>query len=157
MQFLLDIDVIDYVFINKKIAYLVCQKLNIVFIRLLHSRYIRYFNEKNIKSIIDVIYSILTIQNHKKITIFLFIIKINEHFLILNLFWFNKYQSLLNDKNNSLYFKLDKCNHENNSFKKIVKIARDTFKQTNLYEFSSNKLVAISFVSNFSKYRIFFK
>ena len=86
MQFLLDIDVIDYVFINKKIAYLVCQKLNIVFIRLLHSRYIRYFNEKNVKSIIHVIYLTLTMQNHKKITIFLFIIKINEHFLILNLF-----------------------------------------------------------------------
>ena len=61
MQFLLDIDVIDYVFINKKIAYLVCQKLNIVFIRLLHSCYIRYFNEKNVKSIIYVIYSIFTI------------------------------------------------------------------------------------------------
>ena len=40
MQFLLDIDIIDYVFIDKKIAYFVCQKLNIVFIRLLHSRYI---------------------------------------------------------------------------------------------------------------------
>ena len=86
MQFLLDIDVINYVFINKKIARFVCQKLNIVFIRFLYSRYIRYFNEKNIKSIIYVIYSTLTMQNYKKITIFLFIIKINEHFLILNLF-----------------------------------------------------------------------
>ena len=86
MQFLLDIDVIDYVFINEKIAYFVCQKLNIVFIRLLYFCYIRCFNEKNIKSIIYVIYLTLTMQNHKKITIFLFIIKINEHFLILNLF-----------------------------------------------------------------------
>ena len=86
MQFLLDINIINYVFINKKITYFVCQKLNIVFIRLLHSCYIRYFNEKNVKSIIYVIYLILIMQNHKKITIFLFIIKINEHFLILNLF-----------------------------------------------------------------------
>ena len=86
MQFLLDIDIIDYVFINEKIARFVCQKLNIVFIRFSYSRYIRCFNEKNIKSIIHVIYSILTMQNHKEITIFLFIIKINEHFLILDLF-----------------------------------------------------------------------
>ena len=86
MQFLFDDNVIDYVFIDEKIAYFVCQKLNIVFIRLLHSRYIRYFNEKNVKLIIHVIYSIFTMQNYKKITIFLFIIKINEYFLILNLF-----------------------------------------------------------------------
>ena len=157
MKFLLDIDIIDYIFINKKIACFVCHKLKIVFIRFLYSRYIRCFNEKNVKSITHVIYSILTIQNHKKITIFLLIIKINKHFLILKLFWFNKYQSLLNDKNNSLYFKLEKCNYENNSFKKIVKITRDSFEQTNLYEFLSNKFVTILSISKFSKYRIFFK
>ena len=64
---------------------------------------------------------------------------------------------MLNDKNNSLYFKFDKYNHENNSFKKIVKIARDVFKQTNLYMFLSNKFVVILSISKFSKYRIFFK
>ena len=157
MKFLLNIDIIDYIFINEKIARFVYQKLKIVFIRFSYSRYIRYFNEKNVKSIIHVIYSTLTMQNHKKITIFLFIIKINKHFLILNLFWFNKYQSLLNDKNNSLHFKFDKCNHNDNSFKKIVEIVRDTFKQTNLYEFSSNKFAIILSILNFSKYRIFFK
>ena len=61
MQFLLDIDVIDYIFINEKIARLVCHQLNIVFIRFSYFRYIQYFNEKNVKSIIHVIYSIFTI------------------------------------------------------------------------------------------------
>ena len=157
MKFLFDIDIIDYVFINEKIARFICQKLKIVFIRFLYFLHIRCFNEKNIKSIIYVIYLTLTMQNHKKITIFLFIIKINKHFLILELLWFNKHQSLLNDKNNSLQFKLEKCNHENSSFKKIVKIARDSLKQTNLYVFSSNKFATISSISKFSKYRIFFK
>ena len=87
----------------------------------------------------------------------MFIIKINEHFLILKLFWFNKHQWLLNDKNNSLHFKLEKHNHENNSFKKIVKIARDLLEQTILYEFLSNKFITISSISKFLKYRIFFK
>ena len=128
MKFLFDINIIDYVFINEKIARLVCQKLKIVFIRFSYSWYIRCFNEKNVKSIIYVIYSILTMQNYKKITIFLFIIKINERSLILELFWFNKHQLLLNEKNNSLYFKLEKYNHENNSFKKIVKIICNTLK-----------------------------
>ena len=59
MKFIFNIDIIDYIFINKKIARFVCHKLKIVFIRFLYSQYIRYFNEKNIKSIIHVIYSIL--------------------------------------------------------------------------------------------------
>ena len=60
MQFLLNINIINYVFINEKIARFVCQKLKIVFIRFSYFRHIRYFNEKNIKSIIHVIYSIFT-------------------------------------------------------------------------------------------------
>ena len=36
MKFLFDIDVIDYIFINEKIARLVCHKLKIVFIRFLY-------------------------------------------------------------------------------------------------------------------------
>ena len=84
MKFLFDIDIIDYVFIDKKIARLVCYKLKIVFIRFLYSQHVRYFNEKNIKSITHIIYLTLIVQNYKKITIFLFIIKINKHFLILN-------------------------------------------------------------------------
>ena len=40
MQFLLDINTIDYVFINEKIARFVCHKLKIVFIRFSYFRYI---------------------------------------------------------------------------------------------------------------------
>ena len=86
MQYLFNINIIDYAFINKKITRFVCYKLNIIFIRFSYSRYIRCFNEKNVKLIIHVIYSILTMQNHKKIFIFIFIIKIKKYFLILNFF-----------------------------------------------------------------------
>ena len=63
----------------------------------------------------------------------------------------------MNDKNNSLYFKLEKCNHEYNIFKIIIKIARETFKQIDLYVLSSNKFITISLSSKFTKYRILFK
>ena len=86
MKFLFNIDIIDYVFINKKIARFVYHKLKIVFIRFSYFRHIRYFNEKNVKLIIHVIYSIFTMQNHKKINTFMLIIKIDEYALILNFF-----------------------------------------------------------------------
>ena len=76
MQFLFDIDVIAYIFVNEKIAYFVCHQLNIVFIRFLYFRHVQYFKKKNIKLIIYVIYSTFTMQNHKKIFIFMFIIEI---------------------------------------------------------------------------------
>ena len=59
MQFLLDIDIINYIFINEKIARFVCHKLKIVFIRFFSIYLI--FQQKNVKSITHVIYSILTI------------------------------------------------------------------------------------------------
>ena len=63
----------------------------------------------------------------------------------------------MNDKNNLLHFKLEKCNYEYNFFRKIKKIVRETFKQINLYVFLSNKFATISSSLKFSKYRILFK
>ena len=59
MQFLLDINIINYAFINEKITRFVCHKLKIVFIRFIYSRHIRYFNKKNVKLFYDELTELL--------------------------------------------------------------------------------------------------
>lgn len=115
---LINIDVIKYAFINEKIAQLICEKFQINFVILFQFKFVNEFEDRLIKSIIHVVYFTFTIQNHSKIIMFMFIIKINVHFLILNKFKINVHEIILNMKNDKNIFKFDRCIYS----KKIEKL-----------------------------------
>ena len=83
---LLNIDVIDYSFINEDIAYIACKKLKLKFISLLKFRFLKDFDEKSTIFIIHVIYSFFIIQNYREALTLMLITKLNNHHFILNKF-----------------------------------------------------------------------
>ena len=84
LQTLVNTNVIEYVFIDEKTAQLICETFQIIFVILSRSKLVNEFDDREIKFIIHVIYFTFIVQNHSKITIFMFIIRIETHSLILN-------------------------------------------------------------------------
>ncbi len=81
---MIDNDCTDYSFIDIDIAQKVCDSLNISSLKLNKSREMKSYDERKSKNIIHVIYSFMIIQNHTKSSIFMMIIKFDQHSIILN-------------------------------------------------------------------------
>ena len=81
---LIDIDASEYAFINEEIAQKVCHKLELISMSLSRSKRVFNFEETKIKSITHQILFKMIIQNHSEFFAFLFIIRIEQHSLILN-------------------------------------------------------------------------
>ena len=83
---LIDIEIFDYNFIDEKIASFVYDILKIFCIRFFRLKHLMCFDDQKIKSIIHAIYLVLIVQNHNEFTCFIFIININNHFIIFDKF-----------------------------------------------------------------------
>ena len=108
LKFLINIDAIDYAFINREIAQLVCNMLSMKSVSLLKSKFLFEFDDRYVSSIIHVIYFKLTIKLHFELIVFLLIIDLNNHSIILEKSWINKHDKLI--------FKSFTCNHYDNIF-----------------------------------------
>jgi NMD protein affecting ribosome stability and mRNA decay len=80
---MIDNDCIDYSFIDINIAHKMCELLSIVSLKLNKPREVKSYDERRDKDITHVIYSLMTIQNHTKSSIFMMIIKLDQHLIIL--------------------------------------------------------------------------
>ena len=80
---LLNTDSSKHAFIDKEFARKICDRLNISFQELIKTKFIRKYDEKTDVVITHVIYSILTVNDHRKNLTFLLIIKLKNHKLIL--------------------------------------------------------------------------
>ena len=80
---LLNTDSTEHAFIDEKFAQEICEKLQITFQQLLKLKLIREFDDKSEITIIHVIYSIMTVNKHRKNLISLLITKLRNHKLIL--------------------------------------------------------------------------
>ena len=80
---LLNTDNSKHAFIDKEFARKICDKLNISSQELIKTKFIRKYDEKTDVVITHVIYSILTVNDHRKNLTFLLIIKLENHKLIL--------------------------------------------------------------------------
>ena len=83
LEILINIDVIEYAFIDKQITQLVCDMLHMKFVSLLKSKFFIEFDDRHVSSIIHVIYFKLTIELHFELIVFLLIIDLNNHSIIL--------------------------------------------------------------------------
>ena len=80
---LLNIDSTEHVFIDEKFAQKIREKLQIAFQQLLKFKLIRKFDDKSEITVTHVIYSIITVNRHRKNLISLLITKLRNHKLIL--------------------------------------------------------------------------
>ena len=124
LETLIDIDVIEYVFIDREITQFVCNMLNMKFVSLLKSKFLIEFDDRYASSIIHVIYFKLTINLHSEFIALLLIIDLNNHSIILEKWWMNKHQIILNMIYDKLIFKLKRCNHHENIFNATIKVKR---------------------------------
>ena len=131
LEALIDIDVIKYAFIDRKIAQLVCNMLNMKSVSLLKSKSLIEFDDRYVSSITHVIYFKLTIDLHFEFTIFMLIIDLNNHSIILNKSWMNKHEIILNMTYDKLIFKSFKCNHHDNISSEVVQIKRLKISESN--------------------------
>jgi hypothetical protein len=81
---MIDNDCINYLFIDTDVAHQVCEVLKINILKLNKSREVKDYDERRDKNIIHVIYSLMIIQNHTKNSIFMMIIKLDQHSIILD-------------------------------------------------------------------------
>ena len=111
IKFLVNIEIIEYIFVNEKIARILYEKFQIRSLSLFKSKYFSCFNNARVKFITYVIYSKFIIQNYIELFTFIFITKIKSHFIIINKFWINAHEIILNIKIDSLIFKRERCNY----------------------------------------------
>ncbi len=102
---------IDYFFINIIIAQKICDSLRITFLKLNKFREVKNYDERKNKNIIHVIYSFMIIQNYTKSSIFMMIIKLNQHSIILEKIWIKKHDVNYHEHNDSISFYFDHCSH----------------------------------------------
>ena len=83
LETLIDIDAIDYAFIDKEIAQLVCNMLSMKLVLLLKSKSLIEFDDRHVSFIIHAIYFKLTIELHFELIVFLLITDLDNHSIIL--------------------------------------------------------------------------
>ena len=149
--FLFDSKTQEYAFVNEKIVKDICEAFQIIVVSLSYVMHFNKFDDFKVKFVTYVILSALTIQNYNELSISMFIIKIENHFIILNKFWINKHKMIIDEKNDFIHFKFDRCDHArlNSRFKsnKIINFRK-------FWLSSSFKSRKTSFSINFQKYKI---
>ena len=136
---ILNIDAIDYSFINENLTQIFCKIFNIKsqkFNR--HKIVVDVFDD--IQRIIHVIYFRFIVKNHIELIIFVFIIRFFDNFFILNLSWIKKHDVVLNDKHKFIKFIFDRCDHKKTfQIRKNRKSSRFSFSQS-LYFVDESKI-----------------
>ncbi len=91
LKSLIDIKAADYSFIDKVIAQIVCDQLQIESLTLIKAKSIREFDDHYVKKLIThVIYSNLTVQDHTIDTASMLITRLDHDQMILEKTWMNK-------------------------------------------------------------------
>jgi hypothetical protein len=73
---MINIDVIEYAFVNESVAQALCEVLKIESVQLIKKRLIKVYDERKDQVIIHVIYSKMIIQKHTENLIFMLIIRL---------------------------------------------------------------------------------
>jgi hypothetical protein len=104
-------DSINYSFIDINIVHKMCELLEISSLKLNKSREEKKNDERKNKDITHVIHSFMTIRNHTKSFTLIMIIKLNQHFIILEKSWMKKHDVNYHKHDDSILFYFDHYNH----------------------------------------------
>ena len=153
VQTLVNTNVIEFAFIDEKIAQLICEKLQINLVILSWLKHVNEFDDRLTKFIIHAIYFTLIVQNHSKLSIFMFITKIDSHSLILDKSWMNTHEVMLNMQTNKIIFKIDRCTHSK-AFNSLRASNKRRSLSRDIYLLSLTSLEKFSVSINSQKYKI---
>jgi hypothetical protein len=128
---MINIDVIEYAFVDESVAQSLCDTLKIESVQLIKKRLVRVYDERKDQVITHVIYSQMIIQRHIESLIFMLIIKFEQQILILDKSWMRKHEINYHEKTNIIEFFSKFCTHSRRMRTKMT--------------FSSNKEQNISF------------
>ena len=111
-EFLVDINVTEYTFIDEIKTQIVCDNLNIKFIFLFKSRFIKNFDNKLIRQFITHMINLsFIVQSYIKSLCFVLITKLNNYSIIIDKSWMNKHEIILIIIYDKLIFVSDRCSH----------------------------------------------
>jgi hypothetical protein len=147
---MININVIEYAFIDESVAHSICDILNIEFVQLIEKRLIRIYDERKDQIITHVIYSKMIIQEHIESLIFMLIIKLRQQILILEKSWMRKHEVSYHEKTNNIEFSFEFCTHS-----RKIKTKTTSSKTTSSWNTKENiSFVKKSFLnqSNHSKF-----
>jgi hypothetical protein len=143
---IINIDVIEYAFIDESVAQSICDILNIESVQLIKKRLIRIYDERKDQIIIHVIYSKMIIQEHIESLISMLIIKLRQQTLILEKSWMRKHEISYHEKTNNIEFSFEFCTHSKKIETKTTSSKTTSSKTTSSKTTSSsNKEKNISF------------
>jgi hypothetical protein len=108
---MINIDVIEYAFIDESIAQSLCKILKIESVQLIKKRLIKVYDERKDQVIIHVIYSKMIIQEHTKNLTFMLIIRLEQQTFILEKSWMRKHEISYHEKTNIIEFFSEFCTH----------------------------------------------
>ncbi len=136
---LINSDLMIYILIDTKLVDQICQKLEIQLIWLAKEKLIREYDEKLIKKIIThKILLNLIVKSHKKLTVSMLIADINHHDIILEKFWMNKNEILLDMQNDVIIF--------SNQLKALISVFLMSVKASHSkWSWSSNSSISSAF------------
>ncbi len=107
LKSLIDIKAADYSFIDKVIAQIVCDQLQIKSLTLIKAKSIREFDDHYAKKFIThVIYLNLTVQDHTIDTASMLITQLDQHQMILKKTWMNKINLVIDMQIDFLWFSI---------------------------------------------------
>ncbi len=140
---MINIDVIEYAFIDESIAQSLCEILKIESDQLLKKRLIRAYDERKDQVIIHVIYSKMIIQRHIESFASMLIIKLDQQILILDKSWMRKHEISYHDKTNIIEFFSEFCTHskkiETTNKEKNIHFEKKSFlNQSNYFKFDDS-------------------
>ena len=105
VRFFIDIGAFDYTFVHFNLIDQICDHLNFESISFSKSRRLRDYNDVIFFIVTHVIYFNIWIKKYKQFIVLMCIANLEDHKIILNKFWMNQCNLLLNIKSdNSIFF-----------------------------------------------------
>jgi hypothetical protein len=108
---MINIDVIEYAFVDESIVQSLCDALKIEFVQLMKKRLIKAYDDRKDQVITYVIYFKMIIQKHIENLIFMLIIKLKQQILILDKSWMRKHEVNYHEKTDIIKFIFEFCTH----------------------------------------------
>ena len=161
MKFLIDTDVIEYFFIDERLADQVCEKLQIIYVRLNWLKSVEEYNDQMIlKFIIYIIYSTFTVKDYKELTALMFITCLRHQDAILRSSWMICYDVWSDLINHSIVYTSHFCNYFETDYLwtwSLLKFLDDAAKQQKTTENSQKNNSFKIYEINAAVYHTFMK
>jgi hypothetical protein len=142
---MIDIDAIEYAFVDESIAQSLCEVLKIESVQLIKKRLIKAYDDRKDQIITHVIYSKMIIQRHIESLTLMLITKLKQQILILDKSWMRKHEVNYHERTNIIEFISDFCIHSREiETKTTTKMTTKTSNKKKIFSFEKKSFLSQS-------------